>query len=81
MNLYQLEFSNGKVFNKVFQANSKADISDYVLLNFYDFRDDLRLSENYSCNVNLSHDKNKIIISGDEDYCEITIKEVDLIKL
>lgn len=81
MNLYQLEFSNGRVFNKIFKTNSKTSIKDYVLLNFYDFVDNLNLSESYSCSVNISHDKNTIIISGDEDYHEIKIKEVQLTEL
>jgi len=81
MNLYQLEFSNGRVFNKIFKTNSKTNIKNYVLLNFHEFSDDLDLSESYSCSINISHDKNTIIISGDEDYHEIEIKEVVLTEL
>ena len=81
MNLYQLEFNNGRVFDKIFKTSSKTNIKDYVLLNFHEFSNDLDLSESYSCSINISHDKNTIIISGDEDYHEIKIKEVQLTEL
>ncbi len=81
MKFYQLQFSNGVIFNKIFKTNSKTNIKDYVLLNFYDFKPYLYLSEHYNVSVNISHDKNIIVISSDEDYKEISIIEVEVLEV
>lgn len=80
MILYQLEYCvSGRMFPKIFKTISRQSIKDYVLNNIDSFSDEL--NEPYSCCVNLSHDGTTIIISGDEDLVELTIKRVDLIEL
>jgi hypothetical protein len=81
MKCYQLQFSNGIIFNKIFKTNSKTNIKDYVLLNFYEFTPYLKLNEDYNVSVNISHDKNTIIVSGDEDYKEISILDVEFVEV
>ncbi len=51
------------------------------MLNFYDFKPYLDLSEDYNVSVNISHDKNTIIVSGDEDYKEISILDVEFLEV
>ena len=80
MIVYQLVYCiSGRVFPKVFKTISRQSIKDYVANNMDSFSDEL--NEPYSCCVALSTNGTTIIISGDEDLLELTIKRVDLVEL
>ena len=79
MALYQLQHTNGYKLPQIFETESVANIKDYVRDNIYDYSD--YINEIHSCTITLSHNKNCIIISGDEDLIYLDIKKVELIKL
>ena len=69
---------NGIVYNRIFKTNAVKNIVDWVRDNIDFFSDEL--NECYSCSVNLCHNDETIIISGDEDLMYLDIIDAVVVK-